>query len=294
MRIAIIGDGRLGAALHGGLCAGWCRRDGAGEGASRGGQRGAHEVRIIGRQRAGCDKVRVMNAAADWADVVLVAVKPRDLPAVLPGLRGALVVSFAAGVTTDALTALMGCEGSGTGDDASHRNDDLRAGKGRHVPCRIVRAMTDIAVEIGEALSVLAPCQECTVDDIALAQEVLSSVGRVCVCQEHEIDAYTALSASGIAFAVHLMDVMAKALPGGAIGAREARQAVLHAFEAGVKMMRVGDAQSIVRKVASPGGTTEAGLRRIATVDEALQDVVRGAYLACRTGGAACGGDDRA
>ena len=212
------------------------------------------------------------------ADVLVLAVKPQALDRVLPEVAAVLapdtlVVSIAAGVPLAVLEAA------------------LPAG------ARIVRTMPNTPAQGRAGATALSPGKHATGDDIAKARRLFESVGVVEVLEESLLDAVTGLSGSGPAF----LFVVIEALADGGVkvglhrstAQRLAAQTVLGAaqllIERGEHPGRLKD------MVASPGGTTIAGLHTLEsgglrrTLMDAVEDATRrsselGAALAARLG----------
>ncbi len=202
-----------------------------------------------GRRRALEDElagVRV-GPSASWvvgdADVVVVAVKPADVLAVLDGAlpvlaEGALVVSIAAGISLA----------------------DLEAA----VPGRpVVRAMPNTPALVGHGVAALAGGSLATEVHVATATRVLGAVGTVVVVAEPLLDAVTGLSGSGPAYVFLFAEAMIEAgvlngLP------RDVATTLVHGTIRGAGVMltdRGETAEALRAEVTSPGGTTAAGLR---------------------------------
>jgi pyrroline-5-carboxylate reductase len=196
------------------------------------------------------------------SDVLVLAVKPQSMSTALAQLRpvisdGHLVISVAAGIPIAALREGLGAER------------------------RIIRVMPNTPVLLGEGASAYAIGQGVTADDETLVRSFLESVGRVVCVPEPLLDAVTGLSGSGPAF-VYLM---IEALSDGGVRVglpREtatilAAQTVLGAarmvLESGIHPGALKD------QVASPGGTTIAGLHALerCAVRGALIDAVEAA-----------------
>src|SRR5262245_35440093 len=185
-RLALLGGGRMGEALLAGLLdAGWESESLA-----------VAEI-DADRRRAletGFPGVHVVPSPA-WAvpeaDVVVVAVKPGDVAAVLesaaPALAdGVLVLSIAAGVTLATLEAAL---------------------PGRAV----VRAMPNTPALVREGAAAIAAGAAATDTDLDLADRVLGSVGVVVRVPESQLDAVTGLSGSGPAYVFLLAEAMIEA-----------------------------------------------------------------------------------
>lgn len=184
------------------------------------------------------------RAAVAEADVVILAVKPQVLPAVLPDLQDSLrdgtpVISLAAGVT---LATLEGGLPDGT---------------------PVIRVMSNTPVQVDQAMSVVAAGTAATDDHVAIAEGLLSPVGAVLTLDEHHLDAVTALSGSGPAYVFLLAEAMTDAgvllgLPRD-VATQLANQTLLGAST--LLHDRDETAASLRAAVTSPGGTTAAALR---------------------------------
>ncbi|MFM9906011.1 MAG: pyrroline-5-carboxylate reductase [Nitrospiraceae bacterium] len=241
-KIAFIGGGQMAEALIGGLLAGrlcpaesiWVTDPVA--------ARGDHLKSQFG--------VRVGSAnreATAWANVVVLAVKPQTLPAVLSEVGPALaqsqslVVSIVAGVTIKTIAEQMGGA------------------------MRVVRAMPNTPALVREGMTALALGNGVSEEDSRLARTVFEAVGRVVLVEERLMDAVTGLSGSGPAYVFLAIEALADG--GVQMGLPRqtaellAAQTVLGAaqlvLESGVHPAQLKD------RVASPGGTTIAGLYQL-------------------------------
>jgi pyrroline-5-carboxylate reductase len=252
-RLALLGGGRMGAALVGGLLdAGFAPDDIC-----------VAEVdpdrrREIETRHA---KVRVVPSGA-WAvgdaDVVVVAVKPSDvavaLEAALPALPNeALVLSIAAGVTIAALEA---------------------AAPGRPV----VRAMPNTPALVGRGASAIAPGTHATDVHLELAEQLLASVGIVVRLDEKHLDAVTGLSGSGPAYVFLVAEAMIEAGVLVGLPRAVANDLVVQTLLGSAALLAEGpDGPEALRAaVTSPAGTTAAGLHALeaAGVRAAFLDAV--------------------
>lgn len=130
--------------------------------------------------------------AAQWADIILLGVKPTQVPALIaeiqPGLDPTkMVLSFAASVTTAAIEKAAGC--------------DL---------C-VVRAMPNTPSMIAAGMTALCAGRFCSSEQMAMAQKIFSTVGRTVVVDEKHMDAVTGLSGSGPAFLYIIIEALAEA-----------------------------------------------------------------------------------
>ncbi len=180
------------------------------------------------------------------SDLIVLAVKPQNLAPVLAEIRAIaaarhLFVSIVAGATLQQLA-------DGLGSDK-----------------RLIRVMPNTPCLLGASASGYAPGQIATPDDVALVDRLLNAVGRAFHLPEKLLDAVTGLSGSGPAFVY----VMIEALSDGGVkmglprdvATTLAAQTVLGAarmvLETGLHTGALKD------MVASPGGTTIAGLHAL-------------------------------
>jgi pyrroline-5-carboxylate reductase len=182
--------------------------------------------------------------AVGGADIIIFAVKPQILASVLietaPKLdMSKLVISIAAGVP---LAAMETCV-----------QKDLR----------LIRVMPNIAAAVKEAATAIAAGAHATQDDINLAMEIFSSIGKCIFLKENYLmDAITGLSGSGPAYIFLIVDALADA--GVKVGLSRqdslflAAQTVLGAAKLLIETQE--HPGQLKDKVTSPGGTAISGL----------------------------------
>ncbi len=198
---------------------------------------------------AGVDLARDAAALADRAfDAVLLGVKPQGLDAVAPDVERliggeTILLSILAGVECDTLAAVFPRARSW------------------------VRVMPNLAAAIGRSPIALAmrSGDEARGDDEARRADIaalMAALGTPEWLDEHLFDAFTALAGSGPAFVYRAIDALAKA--GGSLGldqAQAGRIALSMVEGAAMLAARASDSPGVLAdKVASPGGTTRAGL----------------------------------
>ena len=183
--------------------------------------------------------------AADGADLVLLAVKPQVLPAVLrdagSALSGKLVVSIAAGVTSAWI------------------RERVSAARG------IVRAMPNTPALVREGVTALAYQPDLAADDVATVRAFFEAVGSVVPVEERLMDAVTGLSGSGPAYVFVAIEALADG--GVKMGLPRATAQLLAAqtvLGAARMVLERGEHPATLKdQVASPGGTTIAGLHQL-------------------------------
>ncbi len=180
------------------------------------------------------------------SDVLVLAVKPQSMAALLaeigPVLSGReLLISIAAGLTLAQL------------------NDGL--GRGR----RLVRVMPNTPCLVGASASGYCPGEGATSEDVAFVDKLLNAVGRAFRLPEGLLDAVTGLSGSGPAFVY----VIIEALSDGGVRMGLPREvatalAAQTVFGAAKMVLETGQHPGVLKDmVASPGGTTIAGLQTL-------------------------------
>jgi pyrroline-5-carboxylate reductase len=185
-------------------------------------------------------------AAAAGADVVVLAVKPKDMAGLVavvgPALRpGAVVVSVAAGLST------------------AWFEDRLPAGTA------VVRVMPNTPSAIGAGASAVSGGGAASPEQVDLVEAVLRGSGVVVRVAEKDQDAAAAVSGSGPAYVFYVVDAMTEA--GVLVGLQRdlaRRLAVQTVLGAAQLLGETGEHPVILReRVTSPGGTTAAALRAL-------------------------------
>ena len=131
-------------------------------------------------------------AAARQADVILLGVKPIQVPALIEEIKPALtpekmLLSFAASVKTRSIEDAAGCK--------------LAA----------VRAMPNTPATLAAGITALCAGQFVSAEQMAIAQKIFQTVGRTVVVDEKHMDAVTGLSGSGPAFIYIIIEALAEA-----------------------------------------------------------------------------------
>jgi pyrroline-5-carboxylate reductase len=268
--VAFLGSGRMGEALVSGLI--------------RSGGRSADEIVVTARreerarelaERYGVSATISNPEAVGRAEVIVLMVKPQDMEALLEQIASSvtpeqLVVSFAAGIRTSFVEKRLAPD----------------------VP--VVRVMSNVAVLVDEAMSVVAPGSHAEDKHLAVAEELLGYVGKVLRLKETHLDAITATSGSGPAYFFLLAEAMIEACILLGLSRDVATDLIVQTMLGSAKMLRdTGKHPVELREmVTSPGGTTIAAIRVLEETG------VRAAFLnaidaACRRGAElAKGGDE--
>ena len=239
-KIAFIGSGHMAEAMCGGLlAAGACGSEGLWASdpvaARRDRLKSLFSIRVTAENRP----------AVGWADIVILAIKPQSLPAVLSevgaDLNRVLVISIVAGVTIQSIANQVS---PGT---------------------RIIRAMPNTPALVREGITALAWGGGVTEEDAAVARTIFEAVGRVIPVEERLMDAVTGLSGSGPAYVFLALEALAD---GGVKMGLPRQTAELLAAQtvlgAARMVLETGTHPATLKdRVASPGGTTIAGLHQL-------------------------------
>jgi pyrroline-5-carboxylate reductase len=181
-------------------------------------------------------------AVAKKSDVIFLAVKPQKAAEALKELHGKvarekLVISIITGIRLQALASALG-------------------------DCHIARVMPNTPCLVGESASAFCLGPNCTPVDGELLKQLLGAVGLAVEIDEKLLDAVTGLSGSGPAFVY----VMIEALADGGVRQGLPRDLALRLAAQTVKgaaqmVLATGEHPGVLKdRVASPGGTTIAGL----------------------------------
>ena len=178
---------------------------------------------------------------ASGCDVVVLAVKPQVLPAVLaelaPYLTGRLVVSIAAGVTLETLEEGL--------PDA-----------------RVVRVMPNLPLQVLSGATAVCPGSQATVSDTDIVRTLFGALGSAQVMTEAQLDVAGAVSGCGPAYFALFVDDLTRAGVRCGLPAVACREMVLATMR-GVAQQLLDSGEhprAYMEKVTSPGGTTAAGL----------------------------------
>jgi len=180
------------------------------------------------------------------ADIVILAVKPTQVKEVLAGTEGLwntdkLLISIAAGIKTSTIETELG------------------------KPIPVVRVMPNTPCLVGEGVSAVSAGTYAKQSHLKLVQAMMSRVGLTVIIDEVYMDAVTAVSGSGPAYAFLLVESMIDAALNLGLSSETARCLVLQTLKGSITMLeQTGEHPAVLKaQVTSPGGTTIAGLREL-------------------------------
>jgi pyrroline-5-carboxylate reductase len=240
-KVAFLGGGKMGEALVSGLI--------------RSGGRGVEDISVTCRREerarelagkygvaAGTDNAAAVRAS----DALVLMVKPQDMDALLGQIAphvtpDHLVISFAAGIRTSFVEKHLAVD----------------------VP--VVRVMSNVAVLVDEAMSVVSPGSHAEDKHLAVAEELLGYVGKVLRLPESHLDAITATSGSGPAYFFLLAEAMIEACILLGLSRDVATELMIQTMLGSAKMLRDTGRHPVELRemVTSPGGTTIEAIRHL-------------------------------
>jgi pyrroline-5-carboxylate reductase len=209
----------------------------------------------------GATRAKNNRDVAQQASIIVLATKPQQLQAACEDLKAALkpehlIISIAAGVTLDSLTKWTGA-------------------------ARIIRVMPNTPCLVSAGAAVFSASAGATQEDRQFVMDWFSTVGFAAEAPEKLLDAVTGLSGSGPGYAFTIIEAMAD---GGVLSGlpRElSLKLAAQTFLGAAKMvLETGEHPAQLRdRVASPGGTTIAGLKQLEAggVRDALMSAVKAA-----------------
>jgi len=233
-RLVVVGGGRMGVALVGGLLrSGWLEPVDMAI---------AERLESARLELSGRFPGVAVAAEPVAADSAVLAVKPGDAEVAARAVATAgapRVLSIMAGVPIAKLESW------------------LPAGTA------VLRAMPNLPAVLGSAASALAGGASATEEDFAWAEAVLSAFGVVARVSEASLDAVTGLSGSGPAYVFLLAEAMIEAGVAEGLDRDVCRLLVTHTILGSARLLaETGEAPATLRAATtSPGGTTAAGLQ---------------------------------
>ncbi|MEW6101432.1 MAG: pyrroline-5-carboxylate reductase [Candidatus Omnitrophota bacterium] len=214
------------------------------------------------------------------ADVVILAVKPQDLGAVLNeikhDLKTKLIISIAAGITTGYIENILG-------------------------DCKVIRAMPNLPVRIGKGMICFSKGRFAEQKDLTFSLRLFKNLGRTMEIEEKLMNDVTAASGSGPAFFYDFIEkqknlgntklgnikkefdkIMVDYLLSHKCGwtPQDARVVVTTTSAASLALLKIEnvDPKDLIIQIASPGGTTQAGLDKLdnkGTLTDAMDAAIK-------------------
>lgn len=235
MKLSIIGGGNLGSALIQGILRtkGWKPAD----------------ILVCdidrGRLSSLAKKFKVkttsqIKEALNFASILILAVKPKDMEHLLSGLdvsQRKLFITVAAGIATDFL--------------------EKRLGK---IP--VIRVMPNICVAVGEGVCAYSLGRYTHPSDERRFLSLFGRLGEVIKMKESSLNMVTAISGSGPAYIFRIIEILTALLEKDGLPEKMASRIASQTIFGSAKMVKESteSPESLRAKVTSPGGTTAAAL----------------------------------
>ncbi|MEJ5352121.1 MAG: pyrroline-5-carboxylate reductase [Melioribacteraceae bacterium] len=175
------------------------------------------------------------------SDVIILAVKPQDFLSVANVLsnkinRETLVISILAGIKLELLCKAL--------------NHEI-----------VVRAMPNMPAQYGMGITVYIPSEKTSIHHISTVENLLSTTGRTFMIEDENLmDGVTALSGSGPAYFYYIVMTMIETAKKMGFDESLASLLVKHTMHGAFHVINNSDLdlETLIKKVASKGGTTEA------------------------------------
>jgi pyrroline-5-carboxylate reductase len=194
-------------------------------------------------------KIKVTTStdlALKGARLIILAVKPQKLKDVLSQVGGfisknALVVSIAAGVSTEQIEKLL------------------------PQGCPVVRVMPNTPSLLSAGMAAVAGGKRAKPAHVKLVLKLFAAVGKSIPVREDQMDWVTAVSGSGPAYVFHMIEAMIEAGVKGGLDEKVALALVAQTVYGAARMVQeTGKSPAELRiQVTSPGGTTQAALDKM-------------------------------
>lgn len=204
------------------------------------------------------DKARVIKDA----NIVILSMKPQDVEEAVTDIKpfltdDQLVISVIAGVSTERIQQLLEKE----------------------VP--IIRAMPNTSASIGLSGTAISSGSLATTKHIEVAKQLFDTIGLTVIVDEKDMHIVTAISGSGPAYIYYLVEAMEEAAVAAGCDSKIANDLIVQMIKGASEMLKTSNksAKQLREEITSPAGTTEAGLKTLATYNfqEALQACVNSA-----------------
>jgi pyrroline-5-carboxylate reductase len=238
--IGFAGSGNMAAALARGFS-----RAGIKEGPMLFTDSGSGRAAALAKELGG-EAAPDLGALATGSDVLILAVKPKAL-----GDAAAEI-----GTYDGTLVSVLGAT-------------PLAALRAAFPEATVLRTMPNVGVEIGRGVICHAPIPDEERDKAEPALRLLGSVAALYELPEEQLDVATAVMGCSLAWIANACDAVAEAGAEAGLDPELAAEFIALSAAATGELLADHDAKELQRAVASPGGSTEAGLDALAERDAA-------------------------
>src|SRR5690625_4302270 len=182
--------------------------------------------------------------------MIVLSMKPADVKAAIDPINKyikshQLIISVIAGISTDDLSTLIDAD----------------------VP--VTRAMPNTSASIGFSATAIAKGKQVTPEQMDIAKSLFQTIGTTVLIDEEDMHTVTAISGSGPAYVYYLVEAMEKAATEAGLDQDIAKSLITQTLLGAGKMLQHSgkSAQTLRENITSPAGTTEAGIKTLATYD---------------------------
>ena len=256
IHLAFIGAGNMSSAMIGGLCKS---------------EDSPFVIGLSSRTKEKCEPFRSAGVtvfdtntqALAWADMIVLGIKPQQYADVLTEFRDSgfdgrkVFVSIAAGISTDAVCRMLG----------------------RDVP--VVRAMPNTPMLLGLGSTAVSRNAAVTEEEYEISRKIFSASGMVIDLPEDKMNAVIAATGSSPAYLYLIIKAIYDEARAQGVDAPTLLDGICQMTAGAAQMIRDSgdDPETLIRKVCSPGGTTERAMQVL--YDEDLPGILSRAMQAC-------------
>jgi len=195
----------------------------------------------------GICKADTLSVLIDECDMAVLAVKPNIFPVLIPEIREQvkekmpLIVSIAAGKTIEFITDLFGFS----------------------LP--VVRVMPNLNAEVFEAISAYCPSENVTRAQIETVEKLLNSFGKCIRLKEEYFSIFSVVGGCAPAYSFLFIHALAEGAKKYGLPEELALKVASQTVLGSAKMLQRdgADAEDLIRRVCSPGGTTIEGINSL-------------------------------
>ncbi len=199
--------------------------------------------------------------------ILFLGVRPDQMEGLLKELKsfdiqGKMIITIAAGIPLSFYEKILGKE------------------------VEVARVMPNVAVSVGEGMSVSAFSQSSSSEFRSVVQRIFSCMGLVQEVREEWMDVLCAMVGSGPGFVLRLMDGMARFGEKEGLSYSESLQMTAQVFSGAARLVMKGHLpKDLIHQIAVPQGTTEAGLNamRDSKMVELFAEALQAAATRSRT-----------
>lgn len=192
---------------------------------------------------SGCEKSDDVNKKLEQAEVVIIAVKPQVFGEVAEtitiDMSGKLVISIMAGIGIEKIKSALKTD-------------------------KVVRTLPNLALKVGESLTIWKAAEEISDDEKVLVKEILMNFGKEMeVTDESKISSIGVVSGCGPGFIAYFGEQMAGFLVKQGLAEEEAEKVARQTLIGTGEVVKKNDwsLTEMREKVSSKGGLTEAGVK---------------------------------